>query len=134
MAGCRYYSEGICYSPLTIKTYGKPSSEPVDPNICLTERYKECKYYVETGEDKEELFRSIGIGKAKDYYPPVHIVPCEYTSSCPFYKLVVFDEEKGLCAAYCEISERYIVKSSIKRCIENWRNCPFYKIGLEVTI
>ncbi|OYT40549.1 MAG: hypothetical protein B6U89_01710 [Desulfurococcales archaeon ex4484_58] len=133
MVKCKYFNDGFCFSPVTYKTFGEPSKEPVDPKYCLTERYTECRYYSEEHGEKYEFYKYIGIDISKDYYLSIHLVSCENISQCPFYKIIPVDEERGVCVAYCEIFDRYIVRSAVKRCIENWRECPIYKFGQELT-
>jgi hypothetical protein len=134
MVKCKYYVNGICYSPYTIKTFGGPSAEPVDPSYCLTERYKECKYYVENSKNStEELDEALLDTNIMKFYPKIHLIPCDMTSQCPFFEVKVVDKEKGLCIAKCTIFDKYLTRSSVRKCIEYWKECPFYKIGLQVT-
>ena len=132
---CKYYVNGVCYSPATIKTFGGPSVEPVDQRYCLTGQYRECKYYVEgTSGSSSELEESIVGEKILEFYPKIHLIPCDMISQCPFYETKVIDEEKRLCVAKCTIFGKYLTKSSIRKCIEYWGECPFYKVGVEVTV
>jgi len=134
MARCKYYIGGVCYSPATIKTFSEPSREPVNTEYCLTERFKECRYFIDAGTtSSDELYKAMGIEFSKDFYSAIHAIPCDMASSCPFYRLTPINEERNLCVAYCSIFEKYLTKSSIKKCIEDWNHCPFYKIGVEVT-
>ncbi|MEM0380470.1 MAG: hypothetical protein QXP71_03970 [Desulfurococcaceae archaeon] len=135
MTKCKYFMNNICYSPYAIKTFGEPSSEPVNNNFCLTDKHSECKYYVETSFEKEstELYEAIGLKTTVDFYTVIHIIPCDQTSNCPFYKLSVINEEKQYCISQCIVSDRYLTKTGIRKCISNWKDCPFYKIGLEIT-
>lgn len=135
MNKCKYFMNNICYSPYTAKTFGEPSSEPVNTNVCLTEAYRSCKYYVETSLESEssQLYEAIGLKTTVDFYPLIHLLTCDQNSECPFYKLVVIDEEKNTCVSQCTVSEKYLTRSSAKKCLVNWRECPFYKTGLEIT-
>lgn len=135
MNKCRYFTNNICYSPYTVRTFGEPSSEPVNTSICLTEMYRDCKYYTETSLESEssQLYEAIGLKTTVDFYPLIHLLTCDQTSECPFYKLIVIDEEKHSCVSQCIVSDRYLTRASIKKCTVNWRDCPFYKIGLEIT-
>jgi len=131
MDKCKYYLDGLCYSPSAVRVFGNPSSEPVVSNICLSEKHVECKYYVEDSGGKE-IYKSIGIEFSKNYYPPVHVIACNMVSSCPYYRISRVSEEQEYCIAFCTLSERYITRSSVKKCIDYWRECPFYKIGAGV--
>lgn len=124
---CRYFSNGFCHSPVVMKTFGdKPSREPVDPSKCMG-NFKSCRYYVEI-HDALDMEKEV----SRDYYPLVNYIYCYDSSECPFYGLKTVDKDNNLCVAYCSVSERYITKLSVKKCIEHWRDCPFYKLGLEL--
>ncbi len=134
MAGskCPWYMNKVCYSPKTISEYGSPSPIPVSNGYCLSDNYRECPYYVESSEEGEKgegFLKSLGIEVKEGYYQPIHVIPCNTRSECPFFKL---RKENGICIAYCAATERYITKSKVWKCVELWKNCPFYKIGLEV--
>ncbi len=134
MSRCKYYVNGICYSPYTVKTFGEPSSEPVDPAYCLTDRFKECRYYVEgPSSSAHELEETLTGGGVLEFYPKIHLIPCDLVSQCPFYETRVIDKEKSLCVARCTIFDKFLTKSSVKKCIDYWKECPFYKAGLEIT-
>lgn len=133
MAKCKFYTNGVCYSPYTIKTFGEPSSEPIDPSYCLTERFKECRYYVENTSSSSGELEEILTHGALEFYPKIHLIPCDLSSNCPFYEVRVIDKDKRLCVARCLIFDRYLTKSSVKKCIDYWKNCPFYKVSSEIT-
>ncbi|MEM0355913.1 MAG: hypothetical protein QXO78_05135 [Desulfurococcaceae archaeon] len=125
---CRYYSNGYCSSPLAMRTFGdRPSREPVDLSKCMG-NFRECKYYVET-----QIVSELEMEFSRDYYPLVNYINCDNSSECPFYSLKTIDKENNICVAYCIVSEKYLTKLSIRKCIEYWRDCPFYKLGLELT-
>jgi len=129
-ARCKYYVNGVCYSPYTIKTFGEPSVEPVDPKMCLSPRYTECRYYAESSTSRvAELEESIVGEKIHDVYLKIHLIACESVSPCPFYEVKVVDEDRKLCIARCSVFDKYLTRSSVKKCIEYWNQCPFYKIG-----
>lgn len=134
MGKCKYFTSGLCYSPHAIKTFGEPSGEPVDFSVCLSDRFRGCRYYAETSvsSDAPELYEAMGLRVSADYYLPVHAVACDQNSECPFYRVVVVDGEGGVCVSQCTISDRYLTKASVKKCVISWRDCPFYKVGLEV--
>lgn len=132
MTACPWYVNGVCYSPKTIQKYSKPSASPVSRLFCLSEnKYQNCPFYVKKdGEKETELFEAMGIATKKGFYPSIHVISCALRSDCPFYKLV--DVEEELCVAYCKVAEKYLTRSSTKKCIAYWKDCPFYKIGIEL--
>ncbi len=135
MDKCPWYMNKVCYSPKTIEEFGSPSSVPVSNGYCLTSNYRECPYYVESAEAagkpsiSSNFLKSLGIEVKEGFYKPIHKIPCNTKSPCPFFKV---REENGTCVAYCTVTERYITTSKVWKCVELWRECPFYKIGLEV--
>jgi len=132
MIKCQYYLNGVCYSPVTIKTFGEPSGEPVDATICNSDRYKNCRFYVEQrsvmGENVEDIIES----EVLEIYPKIHIIPCDTVSQCPFYQSHRVNQENNLCIARCVLFDKYITASNVKRCIDYWRDCPIYRYGLSI--
>ncbi len=131
MAKCPWYINGMCYSEKTINEYNGPSPQPTHLGYCLSDNYRECPYYVEASSSEEELLESIEASIRERYYPPIHVIPCEYRSNCPYFQLKRIDKQRNLCVAKCRVTGQYIVRSKVVKCIEHWNNCPFYKIGIE---
>ncbi len=130
MAKCPWYNKGICYSPRTINEYQSPSPVPTSLGYCLTDNYRQCPYYYEEKSSGEESFlKSLGLDIEKGFYLPIHVIPCDTRSDCPFFKVIRQDE---YCVARCLATERFITRSKVQKCVENWADCPFYKMALEV--
>jgi len=126
---CKYYINGICYSSFTIKTFGEPSAEPVDPKVCLSNRFTECRYYA---EGSAQSFEESIVGESiHDVYFKIHLITCELFSQCPFFETKVVDEEKKLCIARCIMFDKYLTRSAVKKCVEYWQQCPIYRSGVE---
>ncbi len=131
MARCPWYNNGLCYSEKTINEYGSPHPEPTRAGYCMSDNYRSCPYYVETGEHGvEEFVETLGVAVKEMYYPPIHVIPCSLKSECPFYTLKPFEKSHGLCVAMCRVTNTYIIKSKVSKCIDYWRDCPFYRIGV----
>ncbi len=130
MTKCPFYTNGMCYSKKTINRYGRPTDEVVNTNYCLTPNYVNCPFYDKGSED--ELYKYMGVDIKRDFYPPIHIIPCNYISECPYYMIIKIGEDK--CVAMCRFFEKYITRSGVEKCIHLWRNCPYYKIGSGLTI
>ncbi|ABN69643.1 hypothetical protein Smar_0536 [Staphylothermus marinus F1] len=127
MPRCPYYLNGLCYSPKTIEKYGSPSSEPVNLGYCLSDNYNECSYY--TIKSSEELYKYMGIEESTNIYLPIHIIPCNYNSECPFFEVKQIEE--NVCVSRCTYLDKYITRSSVEKCIKYWDKCPFYKMASE---
>jgi hypothetical protein len=70
-------------------------------------------------------------GKPREVYPPIHVISCTEKSQCPFYELRSFESEGGeVCVAYCKVTERYLTRSFVKKCILYWETCPYRQAGL----
>ncbi|MCC6053955.1 MAG: hypothetical protein LM589_01360 [Thermosphaera sp.] len=63
--------------------------------------------------------------KPREVYPPIHVIPCSEKSECPFFELRTYDEAGSLCLAYCRITERYLTRSFVKKCISQKDACPY---------
>jgi hypothetical protein len=129
MARCPWFRDGKCYSPKTINEYGVPSPLPTSKGYCNSPDYRRCPYYVEGEEHEESLMESLGLDIKEGFYIPIHKIPCNTASKCPFFKTVQYGT---FCAAKCLVTGKFITRSNVKKCIENWKDCPFYKIGLEM--
>jgi hypothetical protein len=70
--------------------------------------------------------------KSTPAYYPVHVIPCDLRSECPFFKVEKVDEDQ--CVAVCTAADRVLTRSNARKCASPaWRECPFYKIGVEST-
>ncbi|MGC9121879.1 MAG: hypothetical protein ACP5HP_02955 [Thermogladius sp.] len=67
--------------------------------------------------------------KTASAYLSIHLVPCDAKSECPFYKLEKAEEDQ--CVAVCTVTDRVLTRSSARKCLTLWRECPFYKLGVE---
>jgi hypothetical protein len=121
----------MCYSEKTISEYGVPHPAPTRLGYCMSDNYHECPYYVSHDESGDELSETLGIALKERFYPPIHIIPCSLKSKCPFYVLKPINKDRTRCVALCKATNTYIVKSRVSKCIELWRDCPFYKINME---
>lgn len=125
MPRCRFYDGKYCNSYLTIRTYGQPSVEPVNPNLCEGD-FTKCRFYTE-GKGVSRVEGEL----PRDYYYSISVIDCSEASLCPFFDLTRVNHEENVCVAYCRASERYLTRSSVPKCINYWRTCPFFKIGTE---
>ncbi|WP_440059675.1 hypothetical protein ACSU1N_00510 [Thermogladius sp. 4427co] len=72
----------------------------------------------------------IGTREPTPAYYPVHVIPCETRSECPFFKIEKIDEDQ--CIAICTVADRVMTRSNVRKCVSSiWKECPFYKIGVE---
>jgi len=71
-------------------------------------------------------------GKRKEIYTPIHaLTECEYPDPCPNIVFEKIESEMGeYCVAYCKVLERYLTRSSVRKCVTLWKLCPFAKMSL----
>jgi len=133
---CPWYNNGVCYSPKTLRKYGEPSEKPVS-NICLSPGFSSCEYYSEQKSEEVSLetFEENVVGlKEKSYrlYLPVHTLPASIKSDCPFFETVSIRNEKGdtILVARCKSLRRFLTRSQALKCVNYWRECPFYILAI----
>lgn len=98
-----------------------PSDTVVSPNRCF-KTYKGCRYYQDTGEEKEGLllFQN-NVEQELKFYPQVNILTSVVESSCEKYRLI--RTEKGH-VAFCTVLSRALTVSSAQLCNKHWQTCP----------
>jgi hypothetical protein len=113
---CPFYTNGLCYNPSVVSTYGRPSSAVVKQEVCNTKSYRECDYFADPPDQEVP----------KEVYPIIHKIACTVYSECPNFLVRRFGEED--CVAYCKAVEKYIPRNSVAKCVELWKNCPYLSL------
>ncbi|MEM0199225.1 MAG: hypothetical protein QW159_01335 [Desulfurococcaceae archaeon] len=64
--------------------------------------------------------------KPREVYLPVHVLDsCNVVSECNYYEVVRIEKEhEVVCIAKCNAINRYLIRSSAKKCVDYWRTCP----------
>ncbi|WP_233418014.1 hypothetical protein [Desulfurococcus amylolyticus] len=70
-------------------------------------------------------------GKPREIYIPIHALPtCSLTDPCPNIELISFEKDgEKYCVAYCKVLERYLTRSTVRKCETLWRSCPFARMS-----
>ncbi|MFZ8782868.1 MAG: hypothetical protein ACO2OR_02650 [Desulfurococcaceae archaeon] len=65
--------------------------------------------------------------KPREIYLPIHALSsCSERSECPYFEVIEYGREpEVVCIAYCKVTERYLTRSAVKKCIAYWSTCPF---------
>jgi len=68
--------------------------------------------------------------KDKIIYPVIYALYYKPSSGCEFFRV---REGEGYYIAWCDATERPIIRSSVYKCERFWQSCPFRKSALQTT-
>ncbi|ABP95868.1 MULTISPECIES: hypothetical protein [Metallosphaera] len=113
---CPYYKSGFCTSPML----DTPSDSVTSPNRCF-KSYRGCRYYQDTGEEKQGLELYQGVDQEVKFYPKVNVMETPLDSQCEHYRPV--RTQRGY-VAYCNMLARVLTVSNASMCNKHWQTCP----------
>ncbi|QKQ99357.1 hypothetical protein GWK48_02175 [Metallosphaera tengchongensis] len=114
---CPHYKSGYCTSPML----DTPTADVTSPNRCFNS-FKGCRYFVDTGEEKQGLELYQSVEQEIKFYPLVNVMESPLESSCENYRPM--RTGKGY-VAFCTALGRILTVTNAEMCSKYWRSCPY---------